>query len=223
LLSCLALFAGGPEGHAQTPPNKTEMRAYKGLHAAVVRGDLDAVARLLAAGARTDERDSHGRTPLHIAAHGGHLEIAWALVKAGADPRALDSQKYDIVTIAAVRDDLAFLSLALDAGADPKAVTSPYDGTALIAAAHLGHHRIVQRLIAAKAPLEHVNNIAMTALIEAIVLGDGGPRHQATVEVLLKGGANPNNAGGKGTSPLAMAQSRGYGEIARLISAAGGR
>jgi hypothetical protein len=63
----------------------------------------------------------------------------------------------------------------------------------------------------------------MTALIEAIVLGDGGAKHQATVEALLKGGADPNNAGGKGMSPLALARSRGYGEIARLLEAAGGR
>jgi ankyrin repeat protein len=216
-------FAGASLADAQTPPNKSEIRAYKGLHAAVVRGDLDAVVRLVAAKAPIDERDAQGRTPLHVAAHGGHLEIAWALVKGGADPKALDHQKYDIVTIAAVRDDLAFVSLALDGGADAKAITSPYDGTALIAAAHLGHHRIVQRLIAAKAPLEHVNNIAMTALIEAIVLGDGGAKHQATVETLLRGGADPNNTGGKGMSPLALARSRGYGEIARMLETAGGR
>ena len=74
------------------------------------------------------------------------------------------------------------LELALASGGNARAITSPYKGTALIAAAHLGHAKVVEALIAAKAPLDHVNNLGWTALIEAIVLGDGGPRHQATVE-----------------------------------------
>ena len=56
-------------------------------------------------------------------------------------------------------------------GPDP----SPYDGTALIAAAHLGHHEVVRALVEAGAPLDHVNNLGWTALIEAVILGDGGP------------------------------------------------
>jgi ankyrin repeat protein len=55
----------------------------------------------------------------------------------------------------------------------------PYQGTALIAAAHLGHDDVVRKLIAAKAPLDHVNNLGWTAVIESIVLGDGGTRHVA--------------------------------------------
>ena len=74
------------------------------------------------------------------------------------------------------------LKLAIASGGNTRAITSPYKGTALIAAAHLGHAEVVEALIAAKAPLDHVNNLGWTALIEAIVLGDGGPRHQATVE-----------------------------------------
>lgn len=46
---------------------------------------------------------------------------------------------------------------------------------ALIAAAHLGHVEVVKALIAGKAPLDRVNNLNWTALIESIVLGDGGP------------------------------------------------
>ena len=75
-------------------------------------------------------------------------------------------------------------------GASAKLTTSRYDGTALIAAAHLGHDGVVRQLIAAGAPLDHVNNLHWTALIEAIVLGDGGRRHQAVVQALLKAGAS---------------------------------
>ena len=88
-------------------------------------------------------------------------------------------QQDDIITIAAVRDDAAMVRLAIRLGADPRAITSPYNGTALIAAAHLGHDAVVRVLIEAGAPLDHVNNLGWTALIEAVVLGDGGPRHVA--------------------------------------------
>ena len=139
-----------------------------------------------------------------------HVAAAKALIDAKADLNLLDSQAYDVITIAAVADDVAMLELALASGGNARAITSPYKGTALIAAAHLGHAKVVEALIAAKAPLDHVNNLAWTALIEAIVLGDGGPRHQATVEALVKGGANLDLADGQGVRPLSLARSRGY-------------
>jgi ankyrin repeat protein len=78
----------------------------------------------------------------------------------------------------------------LSLGASAKLTTSRYDGTALIAAAHLGHDGVVRQLIAAGAPLDHVNNLHWTAVIESIVLGDGGPRHRATLKALIDAGAN---------------------------------
>ena len=133
------------------------------------------------------------------------------------------AQAYDVITIAAVADDVPMLELALASGGNARAITSPYKGTALIAAAHLGHAKVVEALIAAKAPLDHVNNLAWTALIEAIVLGDGGPRHQATVEALVKGGANLDLADGQGVRPLSLARSRGYKRIAEILERAGAK
>ena len=52
------------------------------------------------------------------------------------------------LTIAAVANDPEMVSLALRLGNRPDLVTSVYDGTALIAAAHLGHQEVVRRLIA---------------------------------------------------------------------------
>ena len=48
----------------------------------------------------------------------------------------------------------------------------------------------VRTLIAAKAPLDHVNNLQWTALIEFIVLGDGGRNHTETLRALVDAGAN---------------------------------
>src|SRR6185436_15077369 len=101
------------------------------------------------------------------------------------------------------------LRAALELGASPKNVTSRYDGTALIAAAHLGHVEVVRLLIAAGAPLDHVNNLGWTALIESIVLGDGGPRHTATLKALLDAGASAALKDRQGRTPLELARQRG--------------
>ncbi len=168
-------------------------------------------------------RDANGRTPLHVAAFAGHRPVAQALLAAKADPGLLDKQRYDAVTIAAVRDDPAMVKTLLDKGASAKLITSVYDGTALIAAAHLGHDGVVKELIRADAPLDHVNNLGWTALIEAVILGDGGSRHVATARALVEAGANVNLADRSGVTPLQHARQRGYVEMIRLLEAAGGR
>jgi hypothetical protein len=207
---------------AQIAPSAAEVSAYRGLHAAAARGDVPAVERLAAAGG-VDARDGHGRTPLHVATFARQRGAVRALLAAGADTAALDDDRYDAVTIAAVADDEETLALLLAGGASAKLVTSRYDGTALIAAAHLGHDGVVRRLIAAGAPLDHVNNLHWTALIEAIVLGDGGQRHQATLAALLGAGASTALADRSGKTPLALARERGHGEMARMLEAAGAR
>jgi ankyrin repeat protein len=208
---------------AQIPPSPAEVAAYRGLHAAAAKGDAVEVARLVAGGEQAEAVDGHRRTSLHVAVHLGHEAAARALVKGRANPNALDAQQYDIVTIAAVNNDVPMLKLALAGGCDPKNITSPYQGTALIAAAHLGHAEVVRVLIAAGAPLDHVNNLGWTALIESIVLGNGGRNHTETLVALVTAGANVNLADRQGVTPLTLAKQRGYAEMVRILEAAGAK
>jgi ankyrin repeat protein len=208
---------------AQVPPSAAEKAQYTGLHAAAARGDAAELARLVAGGANVDARDGYARTPLHVAAYARQAEAMRALVKAGANPNALERDRYDIVTIAAVADDLPTLRAALALGTSAKNVTSRYDGTALIAAAHLGHETVVAELIRAGAPLDHVNNLGWTALIESIVHGNGGTRHTATLEALVKAGANVNLPDRNGQTPLALARGRGYRDMVVILERAGAR
>jgi ankyrin repeat protein len=145
------------------------------------------------------------------------------LIQLGADANALEAQQYDIVTIAAVADDVPMLKAALASGGKATNVTSPYQGTALIASAHLGHDEVVRTLIAAKAPLDHVNNLGWTALIESIVLGNGGKRHVAVLKALVEAGANVNLADRSGDTPLVLAKRRGFKEMVAILEKAGGR
>jgi ankyrin repeat protein len=208
---------------AQVAPTPTERAAYQGLFTAAYQGDPAAIARLVAGGANPNARDAYGRTPLHVAAHAGRHDAMRALAKAGGDPNALESDRYDIVTIAAVANDLPTLKVALAIGGKATNVTSRYDGTALIAAAHLGHVEVVSELIRAGAPLDHVNNLGWTAVIESIVLGNGGTRHTATLKALIDAGANVNLADRSGSTPLALAKGRGYRGMIVLLEQAGAR
>jgi len=209
--------------HAQVPPSATEKAAYSGLLAAASKGDAAQIKALVAKGEKPDVRDGYRRTPLHVAAYGAHHEAMRALAAAGADPNALERDRYDIVTIAAVANDVPTLKLALALGGSAKNITSRYDGTALIAAAHLGHAEVVRTLIAAGAPLDHINNLGWTALIESIVLGNGGPRHTETLKALVDARANLNLADRNGDTPLALARSRHYGAMVKLLEQAGAR
>lgn len=209
VLVAVLMLCAGPVA-AQIAPSSLERAAYTGLHAAAAKGDVAEIRRLVASGANPNVRDGYRRTPLHVAAFDKQHDAMRTLVALGADISALENDRYDAITIAAVADDVATLKVALALGGNAKAITSRYDGTALIAAAHLGHDGVVRTLIAAGAPLDHVNNLGWTALMESVVLGDGGPRHVATAQALVAAGANRAIADRAGVTPLQHAERRGY-------------
>ena len=208
---------------AQIPPSAQEIARYTGLHAAAQQGNLAQIGGLVAAGNDINARDSYARTPLHVATFAVQREAINALIAAGARTELLERDRYDAVTIAAVADDEETLRVLLALGASAKLTTSRYDGTALIAAAHLGHDGVVRQLIAAGAPLDHVNNLHWTALIESIVLGDGGSRHVETLRALVKAGANTQLADRNGDTPLVLAKARGYRAMVEILEEAGAR
>lgn len=216
LLLALAIGAVG-SAQAQTAPTASDIASYTGLHLAAHEGDVDEINRLIAAGADVDIRDQSQRTPAHVAAFASHDGALKALAEGGADMNALENRAYDVLTIAAVADDPEMVSLALELGNAPDLITSVYDGTALIAAAHLGHHDVVARLVEGGAPLDHINNLAWTALIEAVVLGDGGPDHIKTVQILVDAGADTSIGDRDGVTPLQHAISRGYADMVEIL------
>jgi ankyrin repeat protein len=240
LLAGVAMFAGPapaapelvaqgrPQVLAQVPPSDGELRIYAGVFEAAAHGDTAEIEQLIAAGSNPNVQDSRSRTPLMVAAFFGHHDAARALIRAGANPNARDRQRYDILTIAAVNDDAEMIAILLAAGANPRAVAGPYDSTALIAAAHLGHAAIVDALIAARAPIDHINNLGWTALSQAIVLGNGSAGHVASVAALVRAGADVNITDRQGQRAIDHARSRaggsgGYAEMVRILEGAEGR
>lgn len=215
IIAATLAFSGAAT--AQTAPSATEIAAYTGLHLAAHEGRVKDIKRLISQGADLNARDGAGRTPVHVAAFASHDEAVKALAQGGANMNALENRVYDVLTIAAVANDPDMVSLAMELGNKPDLVTSVYDGTALIAAAHLGHHEVVARLVVGGAPLDHVNNLGWTALIEAVILGDGGPDHTKTVQILVDAGADTSIPDRDGMTPVQQAVSRGYTEIAAIL------
>lgn len=223
MAALLAVAALAGPTQAQVAPSAAEAARYTGLHAAAHKGDLVQLKKLLDSGASVNARDPFGRTPVHVATFARQPEVIRVLALAGANLELLENDRYDAVTVAAVADDEDTLRVLLGLGASAKLTTSRYDGTALIAAAHLGHDGVVRQLIAAGAPLDHVNNLHWTAMIEAIVLGQGGARHQAVLQALLAAGASTRLTDREGNTPLALAKARGYAAMVDILEKYGAR
>lgn len=144
VLICATMAASTLAAQAQIAPSASEIAAYQGLHMAAQPGDVAEIRRLAALGVDIEQHDSGGRTAIHIAAFASQDEVLKALAEVGADMNALDARRYDVVTIAAVANDPDLMSLAITLGTNAGLTTSPYEGTALIAAAELGHGEIVR-------------------------------------------------------------------------------
>lgn len=188
---------------------------------AVARGDASNVARLLTAGTPASISDEKGRPLVLVATHANNIEVARLLIAGGADVNAKDGIGDSAFLYAGAEGRNEILKLTLPR-ADLKS-TNRYGGTALIPAAHHGHVETVKILLGTKIDKDHVNRLGWTALLEAVILGDGGAAHTEIVRLLVEAGANVNIADRDGVTPLAHARRRGYGEIARLLQAKGAR
>ena len=115
------------------------------------------------------------------------------------------------------------MRLTLENGADVGSLDS-YNGTGLIRAADRGHVEIVRVLLTSGTDVDHVNNLGWTALLEAIILGDGGPRYREVVRLLVEeGDADPNLPDAEDVTPLQHAEGRGYEGISEILRNAGAR
>ncbi len=63
-------------------------------------------------------------------------------------------------------------------------------------------------LLKTRIAIDHINNLGWTALLETIILSDGGPVHQDILAQLIAAGANVNIADAEGVSPLTHAKQR---------------
>ncbi|NBE53524.1 ankyrin repeat domain-containing protein [Streptomyces boluensis] len=191
----------------------------RALLAAATRGDTEGARAALAAGARVEARDAEGRTALLLAASADHVDTARALVAAGADPDAQDARDDSPWLVTGVTGSVDMMRVLLPANPD-LTLRNRYGGIALIPAAERGQVDYVRALLrATDIDVDHVNYLGWTALLEAVILGDGGRAHQEIVELLVTAGATPGLADGDGVTALEHAERRGFDRIAGLLRA----
>jgi uncharacterized protein len=193
------------------------------LHMAAAAGDAAGITALLDSGARIDARDADQRTALLIATHANAVEAARVLIARGADVNAKDGIEDTPFLYAGAEGRIEILRLILATGRANLADTNRYGGTALIPAAHHGHPEVVRELLKTKIKIDHVNRLGWTALLETIILSDGGPIHQDILAQLIAAGADVNLADAQGVSPLTHARQSGYAEMVRMLEQAGAR
>ncbi len=212
-LVALALLMNGARADAD---------ADRALIDAARAGDMARVEALIKQGASVNAVDGRRQTALIAAAYGGHVEIARRLIAAGAPVNAEGDTPNGALMIACVRGNVALARILVAAGADVNA-SNQYGGNCIIPAAERGHVEIVREMLKTKINVNHVNRLGWTALLEAVILGTGGPAHVEIVRLLIAGGADPNIADRDGVSPLAHARRRGFREIAAMLESAGAK
>ena len=179
-------------------------------------GDADQVARALRAGARIEVRDDLQRTPLLLAVTHDRVDVARLLVAMGADPDALDHQHDTPWLVTGVTGSVPMLEALLPANPDLM-IVNRYGGVSLIPASERGHVDYVRRVLQTRIDANHVNRLGWTALLEAVILGDGRRDHQEIVRLLLAAGADPSIPDREGVTALEHARRRGQSAMVKLL------
>ncbi|MFD2115107.1 ankyrin repeat domain-containing protein [Paenibacillus yanchengensis] len=212
---CLLIMSG-----CQSEEVSNDMKNATLLQAAE-QGNVEQITKLLEDGANINTVDGRGRTAAMIAVHTNQLELFELLIEKGADINIRDQRSDNPLLYAGAEGLLDFVKVAVAAGADTT-ITNRFGGTALIPAADRGHVEVVEELLkTSDVDIDHINNLGWTALLEAVLLGDGGERHQQIIQLLVDYGADVNLADGEGITPLQHAKRLNYGAIVHILEHAG--
>jgi len=190
------------------------------LISASEKGDIETVKSLLKKDIYIHTQDKEGRCAIVAAAYKNHLEIVDLLIAAGADVNMKDNTLQSAYLISTIEGYTELLSKTLKARADVYSTDSD-NGTGLIRASDRGHVEIIRELLKTDIRVNHINRIGWTALLEAIILGDGGKRHTEVVRLLTNAGADVNLPDKDGVTPLAHAKNRNFYEIIKILEKSG--
>ena len=119
--------------------------------------------------------------------------------------------------VTGVTGSVAMLELLLPANPD-MTVRNRYGGIAVVPASERGHVAYVRRVVQTGIDVDHINDLGWTALLEAVILGDGTVPYQEIVVILLAAGADPALADRNGTTPLEHAIRLGHDHLVALLA-----
>lgn len=186
---------------------------------AVTKGQINTVKALLDNGANANQKGKDSKSLLLIATEKKDLAMAKLLIQYGANVNQQDNILDSPFLYAGASGYTELVKLYLDHGADFK-IFNRYNGTALIPACERGHVETVRLLANTKGfPIDHINRLGWTALLEAIILGDGSQKYVDIVQILLDANSDKNIADDEGVTPLQHARKKGFNKIVILLEA----
>ncbi|AWC27482.1 MULTISPECIES: ankyrin repeat domain-containing protein [Bacillus cereus group] len=184
-------------------------------------GDTETAIKLIKDGANINVTGDQGETPIMAATYYNHVETVKALIQAGADIELQDKKQDNPFLYASTEGYVDIVRLTIDAGTNVRE-TNRSGGTALIPAAERGHVEVVEELLnRTDIDVNDKNDDGWTALLKAIVLGNGSENHKQVVQLLINHGADVNLADREGITPLEHAERRGFTEIVNMLKEAG--
>lgn len=216
----ISLFLAMNMNNCQTSNRHTTANEFKmenEIPQLVEGNNITKVEGLLKAGADVNTTDDKKRSLLLIATNNKLTDMAKMLVKYGADVNKQADNKDSAFLYAGASGQTELVKLYLENGAKFD-VFNRYNGTALIPACERGHVETVRVLAKTKNyPINHVNRLGWTALMEAVVLGDGSKKYQEIIQILKDAGARLDIPDKDGVTPLQHAKRKGFTEIVALL------
>ena len=177
------------------------------LFEAVENNDIETVTKLVN---ELDKKYLHevvnekGQTPLMIAVLNNHLALTTVLLHAGFDPDQQDINDLSPFIAAAANGFDQTLSVLISEKPDPTQVNR-FGGTALLPSSEKGYLKAVQIALDYDVPVNHQNRLGWSALLEAVILGDGGFLYQDIVRELVDYGGNIHDVDFENKSALQYA------------------
>ena len=183
----------------------------------VMKNDISKVKEALEKGSNVNTTDQNGRSLLLIAVIRKQTEMVKLLVQYKADVNLQDVQKDSPFLYAGASGQTEIVKLFLQNGARFD-VFNRYNGTALIPACERGHVDTVTVLANTEGfPIDHLNRLGWTALMEAVVLGDGSTKYQQIIQILKNAGTNIDIPDKDGVTALQHSKSLGFKEIVKIL------
>lgn len=196
---------------------REEIHLEQKLISTAAEGGTETILELVESGADIDATDKHGVTAVMAATQKYNTETVKALIEQGADINIRNNNQDNVLLYAGAEGFLEIVKLAVEAGADAT-LTNRFGGTALIPASERGHIDVVEELLLnSDTDVNHINHLHWTALLEAVILGNGGENHQKIVQLLIDHGADIHIGDREGITPLEHAERLDYKEIERIL------